>query len=242
MTVSAIGNIVFAIGLTEFIACIISRKVIFQSKSYTSLIEKFERAKYRRDKTAASLAIKQLNTKSQKSAEKEAKKLKHEQDEFGALAAEVARRHTMANFYPSLAFIILYKVLSAEYSGQIIALLPFRPFNFLQKMTFRGLSALSAKEVHALWVQSKGESDPTTILSGDVSSTTQACAFAFIYCLCSLSIKKMVNDMFGTKPPPGADDGIGTLMEAPRHQQVMRNFGVDPDELKVARKKGLGLL
>ena len=48
--------------------------------------------------------------------------------------------------------------------------------------------------------------------------------------------------MFGTKPPPGADDGIGTLMEAPRHQQVMRNFGVDPDELKVARKKGLGLL
>ena len=91
-------------------------------------------------------------------------------------------------------------------------------------------------------MQSKGESDPATKISGDISSITQACAFAFIYILCTISIKKMVNDMFGTRPPPGADDGIGTLMDAPRHQAIMKQFGVDPDEIKEARKKGLGLL
>ena len=70
MTVSAISNIAIAIGVTEFLGCIFSRKFIFQSDSYTRTVEKFERAKWRRDSTAASLATKQANPKSQKSAGK----------------------------------------------------------------------------------------------------------------------------------------------------------------------------
>ena len=80
MPVSAISNIVFAIGITEFLACIIARKFIFQSESYTRTVEAFGRAKWRRDKTAASLVIKQSNPKSQKAAEKEAKKLAKEKN------------------------------------------------------------------------------------------------------------------------------------------------------------------
>lgn len=70
MTVSAISNIAIAIGITEFLGCMFSRKFIFQSDSYTRTVEKFERAKWRRDSTAASLATKQANPKSQKSAGK----------------------------------------------------------------------------------------------------------------------------------------------------------------------------
>jgi len=70
MTVSAISNIAIAIGITEFLGCMFSRKFIFQSDSYTRTVEKFERAKWRRDSTAASLAAKQANPKSQKSAGK----------------------------------------------------------------------------------------------------------------------------------------------------------------------------
>lgn len=236
MPVSAISNIVFAIGITEFLACIMARKYIFQSESYTRTVEAFGRATWRRDKTAASLAIKQSNPKSQKAAEKEAKKLQREEEELSALAAEVARRHTMANFYPSIVYIILYRILATEYSAQVVALLPFQPFNMLKKMTFRGLSsALTVQEMHTLWLQSKGIDD-ATILTTDVSNASQACSFAFIFMLCSLSIKMMVNMVFGTKPPEGADNGVGTLMEAPQSKRMMKNFGVDADEIREARK------
>ena len=51
MTISAISNIALAIGFTELLACIISRKLIFQSKSYTRAVADHEKATARRDKT-----------------------------------------------------------------------------------------------------------------------------------------------------------------------------------------------
>lgn len=202
---------------------------------------------------------------------KEAIKLKREEEELSSLAgkcmfmhisfvcmlfitkccsslyfakAEVARRHTMANFYPSIAFIFLYRILASEQSGKLVAILPFQPFNFLQKVTFRGLStAMTAQELNILWLQSKGL-DATKILSLDVSNVSQACGFAFIYILCTLSIKKIVNDIFGVKPPEGADGGVGTMLDSPQNQKILSSFGVDAEEMKEARKagKGLGLL
>lgn len=247
MTVAVIGKVAFAVASTEFLSCIIARKWIFQSESYKRTKKSFERAKERRDKTATSLAAKQAAREkqskqtSQKSVDKEAKKLLRENEELSSLAAEVARRHTMANFYPSIAFLILYRILAAEYSGKVVALLPFKPFHLLQRITFRGMSELTAEEVQSLWMQSEGGPDATipgasAPMSPDVSSATQACAFAFIYLLCSLSVKIIVNMAFATKPPPGADDGVGTLMEAPQSQKLMKNFGVDAAEVKEVRK------
>jgi len=247
MTVSDIGKIVFAVASTEFLTCILSRRLIFQSESYTKLVNSFERAKVRRDKTDTSVAAKktarekQSQQKSQKSVEKDAKKLQRENEELSGFAAEVARRHTMAAFYSSIAFLILYRILAAEYAGKVVALLPFEPFRLLRRITFRGLSDWTATEVHSHWMQSEGGPEATTpgenaSLSPDVTSAAQACAFAFIYILCSLSVKMMVNMAFGTKPPPGADDGVGTLIDAPQSQKMMKNFGLDANEVKEARK------
>mmetsp|Transcript_15876 Transcript_15876/g.38155 ORF Transcript_15876/g.38155 Transcript_15876/m.38155 type:complete len:252 (+) Transcript_15876:211-966(+) len=247
MTVSDIGKIVFAVASIEFLSCILSRRLIFQGESYTRNVNSFERAKARRDKTAASLAAKEAprekraQKSSQKSIDKDAKKLQRENEELSSLAAEVARKHTMANFYPSIVFLILYRIFAAEYAGKVVALLPFQPFNFLQRITFRGLSGMSVKDVQSLWVQSMGGQDDTISgtnapLPSDVSSASQACAFAFIYVLCSLSVKMMVNMAFGTPPPPGADEGVGTMMEAPQSQKIMKKFGIDADEVKEARR------
>lgn len=248
MTVSDIGKIVFAVASTELTTCILSRRLIFQSESYTKLVSSFERAKVRRDKTVASLAAKkearekQSKQTSHKSVEKEAKKLQRENEELSALAAEVARRHTMAAFYSSIAFLILYRILAAEYAGKVMALLPFEPFHLLRRITFRGLSDMTATEVHSHWMQSsEGGLEATTPggnapLFPDVTNAAQACAFPFIYILCSLSVKMMVNMAFGTKPPPGADSGVGTMLEAPQSQKMMKNFGLDAEEVKEARK------
>lgn len=217
---SAIGHIAFAVGAAELILCVLSRKFIFQSESYTRTISSFERAKARRDKTAASLAIKQTQPKSQKSTEKDKKKMDREDEELKSLAAEVARRHTVSGFYQSMAFLILYRILAAEYAGKVVALLPFQPFKLMQKMTFRGLTL------------------PSEYMSAfpDVSNASQACNFAFIYILCSFSIKMMANMAFGTKPPAGADDGVGNMMETTQSKKVMETFGVNPNEVQEARK------
>lgn len=240
MAVTDIARTVCAVAGTEFLCCILTKRFIFQGEKYTRSVSSFERAKARRDKTAASLAAKQKaieeqianpgkNKKdavTQKSIEKETKKLQRENEELSALAAEVARRHTMAGFYSSLAFLILYRILAAEYSGKVLAVLPFEPFNLLQRITFRGLGDISAKEVDSGWK-----------LSGNTSANaSQSCAFAFIYILCSLSVKMMVNMAFGTKPPQGADEGVRNLLDAPQGQKMMKNFGIDVDEVKEARK------
>ena len=101
---------------------------------------------------------------------------------------------------------------------------------------------MTAKELNIVWMQTKGL-DATKILSLDVSNVSQACAFAFIYILCTLSIKKIVNDIFGVRAPEGAS-GVGTMLDSPQNQKILSSFGIDAEEMKEARKagKGLGLL
>lgn len=255
MTASDIGKILFAVAATELLTCVVARQVIFKSESYTRTVGTFERAKARRDKTVASMAAKRAareeqaaknppgkkQQSSQKSTEKDAKKLQRENEELSALAAEVARRHTMGAFYSSIAFLILYRILAAEYSGKLVALLPFEPFNLLQRVTSRGLSETSLKDLASLWVQSQAGAEATVagetaLLHPDVTSVSQACSFAFLYVLCSLSVKMMVNMVFGIKPPEGAADGVGTLIEAPQSKKMMKNFGLDAEDVKEARK------
>ena len=247
MTISAIGNIALAIGITEFLACIVSRKIIFQSKSYTRAVADYEKAKARRDKTVASLAVKHPSQqlKSQKHADRDKKRLEWENKEVTSLAAEIAKRHTQASVCQSIAFLILYRILAVEYSGTIVALLPFQPFTLLQRMTFRGFTNMTVSEVQSLWVEQSngGRGGPDATIPGamgpvhpDVSSASQACSLAFIYFLCSFSIKAIVQKMFGTKPPQGADDYVGTVIDAPQGQKMLQTFGLDADEVKDARK------
>lgn len=244
MTVSDIGKILSVVAITQLVADLLAKKYVFQSESYLRSVSSFERAKARRDKTAASIAAKQLDPKkSSKSTEKDQKKLQRENEELSTIAAEVARRHTVAGFYTSIVFLLLYKILSAEYAGRIVGVLPFEPFKLLQRMTFMSLGGpgkLSVGEVQTLWLESMG--GPAATVPGaeisfppDVQDVSQACAFAFIYMLCSLSVKMMINMAFGTKPPKGADEGMSTFMDSPQSQKMFKSFGLDVNEVKEAR-------
>ncbi len=247
MTISTIGNIALAVGITELLACIISRKLIFQSKSYARAVADLEKATARRDKTVASLVVKHPSQqpKSQKHSERDKKRLEWENKEVSSLAAEIAKRHTQASVCQSIAFLILYRILAVEYSGNIVALLPFQPFTLLHRMTFRGFSNITVSEVQSLWMEQSngGSSGPEATIPGamgpvhpDVSSASQACSLAFIYFLCSFSIKAIAQKAFGTKPPPGADDYLGSVIDAPQGQKMLNNFGLKAEEVKEARK------
>jgi uncharacterized membrane protein (DUF106 family) len=232
MTVSAIGHIAGAVFATELAACILSRKFIYQKKSYTRAVIAFEKAKARYEKTVASVATKQSqqllqnDKKSQKSIDKDTKQLEWQEEEMKSAAADVARHHTSANFYQSIAFLLLYRVLATEYVGQVVAVLPFVPpstpfpFSLFRKMSFRGLTF----------------PEEYIPVSTDVKSPSQACAFVLIYMLCSFSIKLMVNMIAGTKPPKGADAGVGNLIDSKPGKQLMEKLGMNSEELEDARK------
>lgn len=230
MTVSAIGHIAGAVFATELAACILSRKFKYQTKSYTRAVIAFEKAKARYEKTVASVTTKQTqqllqnDKKSQKSIDKDTKQMEWQEEEMKSAAADVARHHTSANFYQSIAFLLLYRVLATEYVGQVVAVLPFVPsttfpFSLLRKMSFRGL-ILPVEYIP---------------ISSDVKSPSQACAFVLIYMLCSFSIKLMVNMIAGTNPPKGADAGVGNLIDSKPGKQLMEKLGMNSEELQDAR-------
>jgi hypothetical protein len=100
-------------------------------------------------------------------------------------------------------------------------------------LSLGGASKLSVGEVQPLW-------EEHLPANADVTHVSQACAFSFIYMLCSLSVKMMANMVFGTKPPKGADQGIGTFMDSPQSQKMLQSFGLDANEVKEARST-LGL-
>ena len=101
-----------------------------------------------------------------------------------------------------------------------MGVLPFVPYDFVSRMTCRGLDWRELLATEAL-------ADATSM------HPKQAFSFFFVYVLTGLAVKYYINLLFGTKPPSGADGGITTVMDSPLGQNVMRSMGVNPDDLKM---------
>lgn len=208
MTASDILNIVTTVAVTQIVIDLTSRWLVFSKEPYQRAVGSLQRAQGRRDKLAASLDTPQKQ-------EKNAKKLERLQEDCSDAASQVARRHTVPGFFGSLVFLMLFRVLSTEYSGKVICVLPFVPPRLLRKLTLRGLNV-------------------TGVVAGSEYNVYQACSFLFIYILCTLSIKYFVHLLVGVNPPKGADGGLSTIIESPGNKKMMRSLGVDPDILKTS--------
>jgi len=231
MTASEILRIVGTVAVTQAVCEVLAKRLVFSGEPYQRAVSAFERSRNKRDKivaaTKSSDDTKQPKKGVSTSQEKNAKKILRAEDDCAEAAAELARRHTQPTFFTSLIFIILYRILSAEYSGKVVAVLPFQPWGLVRRLSMRGIIV----ETALLDLPS---------LPADVEQKvvhhTQACAFLFIYILSTLSVKFIVNKVLGTHPPQGADGGVGTILDAPRSQRMLKSLGVDTDELKEARK------
>lgn len=151
-------------------------------------------------------------------ADRQAKKLQRAEDDLANAQANVARRHTVPSILTSVFFFILLKILGTEYKGQVVAILPFTPFRFLQRITSRSLEF--------------GGDTPFESSSDKVTDVGQACAFMFIYLLTTMSVKFYVSQFVGTKPPKGAD-GLMSIVDSPMGHNILKQAGIDPQDLKV---------
>ena len=116
----------------------------------------------------------------------------------------------------SLVFGILWKVYGVEHKGKVLALMPFVPYDFIVKLTARGVD----------WqhLVSSTNSD------GGVQAK-QVASFLFVYLLTTFSVKYYVGKLFGTQAPENAD-GITAIAESPKGKRFLRSMGVDPDAMK----------
>ncbi|KAL6133817.1 hypothetical protein ACLB2K_066050 [Fragaria x ananassa] len=80
----------------------------------------------------------------------------------------------------ALVLFVVFGLLNSLFEGKAVAKLPFKPFGLVMKMSHRGLQG----------------DDPTD------------CSMAFLYFLCSISIRTNLQKFLGFSPPRGASAGL----------------------------------
>lgn len=80
----------------------------------------------------------------------------------------------------ALVLFVVFGLLNSLFEGKVVAKLPFQPFGLVMKMSHRGLQG----------------NDPTD------------CSMAFLYFLCSISIRTNLQKLLGFSPPRGASAGL----------------------------------
>ncbi|RDX98113.1 Calcium load-activated calcium channel, partial [Mucuna pruriens] len=80
----------------------------------------------------------------------------------------------------ALVLFVVFGLLNSLFEGKVVAKLPFKPFGLIMKMSHRGLQGI----------------DPTD------------CSMAFLYFLCSISIRTNLQKFLGFAPPRGASAGL----------------------------------
>jgi uncharacterized membrane protein (DUF106 family) len=229
MPVSDIIYIVTTVAVAQGICDTLANRITYSSEIYNNRCAALERARAKRDKTIAQIAQNPINTNnnsnsSAKAKDKQAKKLQRAEEDFRVAATNVSQKHVVPNVLTALVFYILYKILNLEYQGKIVAILPFTPWKFFQRFTMRGI-----------------DFDPDFLVQGfegtkRVENLQQSCGFLVVYLLATMSVKFMVKQVLGEKPPSGADKGLFTMLDDPRGQKFLTSLGVDMDELNEIRK------
>ncbi len=221
MTTSDILYIISTVAVTQAVCDLLSNKFVFSSELYHHRLSSLERARIKRDKAIASPAP---NSTSAKAIDKHNRKIQMAKDDFAMAASALSQKHFGPKMFSSLVFVMLYRILSFEYSGKIIAVLPYEPWGILRKLSMRGISFEDGYVLQSV------------VNPERIHGVNQACGFLFIYLLCTMSVKFLVHNILGTQPPKGADQGFLNLLDDPRGQKVLKGLGVDTEEINEMRK------
>lgn len=220
MTASDIIYIVTTVAVVQGVCDALANRFTFSTDVYQRKCAILERAKINLEKTKTQIAQNPIignSNSSAKAKDKQAKKLQRAEEDYQTAASNVSLKHVAPNVFNGVVFFLLYRILNIEYQGKIIAVLPFTPWRFIQRfITMRGL-----------------EFQPDFIYEGTqrVKHTGQFCNFLFVYMLATMSVKFMVKQAIGAKPPTGADKGLLNLLDDPRGQKFLKSVGFDENNL-----------
>jgi uncharacterized membrane protein (DUF106 family) len=224
MTASDILYVASTVAVTQAMVDLLANKMVFSTENYSHRVSTLERMRVKRDKALASPKPVQATVKAM---DKYNKKIKRAEEDYAMAASNVAQKHTLPKVLNSIVFIFLYRILSMEYGGRVIAILPYEPWGIIRRFSMRGLSFADDFD----WTPAEDGAFRS------VQSANQACGFLFIYVLCNMSVKFMTNKFVAKKPPSGTEKGFLTFMDDPRGQKILNQFGVDTEEINEMRKQ-----
>ena len=148
MTCSDISTIFITVALTQLLCDLLARHFVFSSESYVRAKARLERLEAQCDKLTST-------------SSKKGQRLIVDRTEA---RSQLAKKHTAPQIGTSLVFVVLYRILAAEHAGNVMGVMPFLPFSFLQRLTSRGIDF------------------------GDHHPAGQGCAFVFLYILLVYSV------------------------------------------------------
>ncbi|GKZ01534.1 hypothetical protein MPSEU_001104000 [Mayamaea pseudoterrestris] len=201
---SDIIRIATTVGLVQLVCSFVANRYYFTKDEYLRAVEAVHRCKWNLQREQE--LLRHASNSSNVSIH-ETKIVKY-QETLRKANATLGAYFVFPNVITAIIFMILLRILAAEFGGRIVAFLPFAPFTLLHRLTGRGLE-FAEISVNGLF----GNNDDSLVALYDIR---QAASYMFVYVLCNLSVKVYVNQLFGTAAPPGAE---GALME-----QAMRNY------------------
>lgn len=217
MPASQILSLITTVATIQALCDVAAYWLVFRGEKYQRLLGRLESAQWKAKKAADDLK-KASTTKNKERLEKNKKRV---DDDLANCQAAVASKHTAPNVLTSIVFLMLMRILGSEHQGEIIGVLPFAPLSFVQRITRRGLTALD--DPHALL--------DAAMTTGPVTHLSQACTFMSLYFLVGLSVKYYTHQLLGQSAPLGADN-LMSIADSPMGHKILRNFGLDPNELK----------
>ncbi|PWA47170.1 hypothetical protein CTI12_AA500270 [Artemisia annua] len=150
----------------------------------------YRRTSYKSLKTAIDKASKKLETMktdNMVSKKNKAKKIDRVETTLKESTRDLSLFKFKSGTVVALVLFIVFGLMNSLYEGRVVAKLPFVPFKIVQKMSHRGLR-------------------------GDDYTD---CSMAFLYFLCSISIRTNLQKFLGFSPPRGAaGDGLFTVPDA----------------------------
>ncbi|XP_077230369.1 uncharacterized protein LOC143863548 [Tasmannia lanceolata] len=163
---------------TAFLCEGISWILIYRTSSYKSLKSSIDKASKKLETMKTTSASSSSTNPSSTGPKKSSKTKKI--DRVESSLKESSRDLSLSKFKSgavvAVVLFVVFGLLNSLFEGKPVAKLPFSPVGFVQKMSHRGLSG----------------DDPTD------------CSMAFLYFLCSISIRTNLQKFLGFAPPRGA--------------------------------------
>ncbi|KAM0936265.1 putative integral membrane protein EMC3/TMCO1 [Dioscorea sansibarensis] len=162
--------------LTAILCESLSWLLIYRTPTYKTLRSSIDRA----SKKLESMKSEDLKESSSSISSKKSSSKSKKIDRVEAGLKESSRELSMAKFKSgavvAAVLFVVFGLLNSLFEGRAVAKLPFEPVGFVMKMSHRGIPGI----------------DPTD------------CSMAFLYFLCSISIRTNLQKLLGFAPPRGA--------------------------------------
>lgn len=136
------------------------------------------------DKAAKKLETMKTDTNSKISAKKsKTKKIDRVESSLKESSRDLSLFKFKSGGVVALVLFVVFGLLNSLFEGKVVAKLPFKPFGLIMKMSHRGLQGNDSTD----------------------------CSMAFLYFLCSISIRTNLQKLLGFSPPRGASAGLFPL-------------------------------